>query len=81
MEVILKCLDQFAVCSGQRVKKDKTQINFSSNVEDKVAKDIATRAGFQLTKDLERYLVVPSIHGRIKKTPTSHRCWKKSIKG
>lgn len=50
---------------GQKVNKSKSNIFFSKNVCRDRAERIANKAGIPETRDLGRYLGVPSIHGRV----------------
>ncbi|XP_019164336.1 PREDICTED: uncharacterized protein LOC109160503 [Ipomoea nil] len=65
MKVIKGCLQKFEKASGQKVSIQKSQIHFGRNVEPALAQDITREADFVCTKDLGRYLGVPSIHGRV----------------
>ncbi|XP_019162021.1 PREDICTED: uncharacterized protein LOC109158590 [Ipomoea nil] len=68
--VIKGCLDRFCAASGQRVSLIKSQVFFSKNTSTDLAAEISTALNIPETKDLGRYLGVPSIHGRI--TQSTH---------
>lgn len=65
IHVIRDCLDSFSRASGQKVSFSKSHISFSNNVKEDVACMIASIAGIRYTKDMGKYLGVPSIHGRV----------------
>lgn len=66
VDVINQCLSLFFRCSGPKVSKEKSQFFFSHNMGDEKATFLANRAGIPATKDLGRYLGVPSIHKAVK---------------
>lgn len=65
IRTVKTCLNLFELISGQKVSLHKSQIFFSKNVEPSLADRITQQAGIDMTKDLGRYLGVPSVHGRV----------------
>ncbi|XP_031103194.1 uncharacterized protein LOC116006838 [Ipomoea triloba] len=65
IHVISYCLDRFSQASGQKVSLSKSQIFFSNNVDREEGQRIVSIAGIPETKDLGRYLGVPTLHGRL----------------
>ncbi|KAL5826847.1 hypothetical protein ACOSQ3_018686 [Xanthoceras sorbifolium] len=61
------CMDVFCSISGQRVSFPKSRIFVSKNISRAAAEVISITCGSPLTKDLDKYLGVPLIHGRINK--------------
>lgn len=72
VDIVKKSLDRFCAYSGQKVSLIKSHIYFSNNVNDFIADQLESRAGIPRTKDLGRYLGVPSIHGRVSDTTFSN---------
>ena len=62
----------FCSVSGQRVSATKTRIFFSKNVSVSLAEAISRRSGFQVTRDLGRYLGVLLLHHRVTKQTYSY---------
>lgn len=65
MELIKTCLNQFCSCSGHKLNLSKSQLYVSNNVGTSFAGYLADKAGIPVTRDLGRYLGVPSIHDRV----------------
>ncbi|XP_019200243.1 PREDICTED: uncharacterized protein LOC109193865 [Ipomoea nil] len=65
VEIVQNCLAVFCAASEQKVSLDKSQIYFSKNMAPALGTGIASKFGISETKDLGRYLGVPSIHGRV----------------
>lgn len=67
IEVIKGYLDLFSSMSGQKVNYEKSTIFFSNGVEEDIATTISRETGIPRTEDLDKYLGVPSINGKMKK--------------
>lgn len=65
--VVKDCLERLCASSGQKVSLNKSKLYISDNVDVSCAGYLAQCRGIPLTKDLGRYLGVPSIHGRVLK--------------
>lgn len=65
IDIVKDCLDRFCSCSGQKVSLAKSQIYVSNNVRNDFSEHLAAKAGIPLSKDLGRYLGVPSLHNRV----------------
>ncbi|XP_019168818.1 PREDICTED: uncharacterized protein LOC109164726 [Ipomoea nil] len=65
VEIVQNCLAKFCTASGQKVSLEKSQIHFSKNMAPALATEIESKFGISETKDLGRYLGVPSIHERV----------------
>ena len=77
---IMGCLQQFCNGSAQRVIFQNSSIFFSKNVETTVAEEISNILSIPVTANLGRYLILPSIHGRMQ--PEFIRiCWIESVLG
>ncbi|CAN1194301.1 hypothetical protein LINPERHAP2_LOCUS42497 [Linum perenne] len=63
-DVILECLDRFCRASSQSISLEKFAIFFSKVVLRSAATPITNHIGILMTRDLERYLDVPILHGR-----------------
>ena len=72
LERVTKCLDNFCAASGQKVSITKTKVFFSKNVSASLAEDISRRSGFQITKDMGKYLGVPLLHQKVTKNTYSY---------
>ncbi|XP_031124326.1 uncharacterized protein LOC116027040 [Ipomoea triloba] len=62
INVISQCLGRFTRASGQKVSLSKSQIFFSSNVDREEAQKIVSIAGIPESRDLGKYLGVPTLH-------------------
>ncbi|CAL1398235.1 unnamed protein product [Linum trigynum] len=67
-DIVMECLNNFCLASGEMISKEKSRVFFSRNVKNKDRNDICNRMGIQATTDLGRYLGVPVLHGRITKS-------------
>lgn len=65
IDVIKGCLDRFSKASGWKVNLTKSHMFVSNNIDDNFAGHLAQVTGITLTKDLGRYLGVPSLHGKV----------------
>lgn len=66
VDTVLECLNWFCTGSCQKVMNlTKSQICFSNNVNPSFAGHLAERTGIPITKDLGKYLGVPSIQNRV----------------
>lgn len=64
LNVVMNVLEDFCVCSGEKVNINKSAIFCSRNVSDTLASRLSEISGFNLTSDLGKYLGVPLLHGR-----------------
>lgn len=62
MQLMMSCLYEFCLSSGQNVSKDKSRILVSENVSRQEASNISRVAGIRLTTDWGKYLGVPLLH-------------------
>lgn len=58
-------LELFCHFAGHRVYQSKTQIFFSSNVKEDVARSICRKLGYTRVENLRIYLGMPLFHGRL----------------
>lgn len=68
IEVMESCLAEFCDLSGQRVSFNKSRICFSNNVNPAMACSMSQRCGIPLTTCLGKYLGVPLLEERVKKS-------------
>ncbi|MCH87824.1 ribonuclease H, partial [Trifolium medium] len=68
MNVISSCLSVFCGASGAGVSIEKTKMLVSTNVNSNRERELSNISGFDLTSDFGKYLGVPIIHGRKKKS-------------
>lgn len=61
-------LNQFCESSSQKVNVNKTRVFFSKNISTAKANQLSSFLGFQVTKDLGKYLGAPLIHNRHSKS-------------
>lgn len=66
--IIKHCLDVFCTTFGQKVSFSKSKLLVSRNVTDGLANSLSAILGVPLTKQLGKYLGVPSIQSRINMT-------------
>ncbi|KAA3472427.1 reverse transcriptase [Gossypium australe] len=67
VDIIKETMNKFCEASGQKVSLDKSVMMVSANTREQKAKDLANRLGIKITKDLGKYLGVPTINRRITK--------------
>ncbi|PKI45344.1 hypothetical protein CRG98_034262 [Punica granatum] len=65
---IMRILDVFCGASGQKVSPAKSIIHFLRNVADPIRSAICHRCSFTPTDELGRYLGIPIVHGRVRKS-------------
>lgn len=65
VSTMMDCLNKFCSCSGQKVSLMKSQMFVSNDVNCDLVDRMSAIAGVPITKDLGRYLGVPSIHNRL----------------
>ncbi|XP_031115795.1 uncharacterized protein LOC116019654 [Ipomoea triloba] len=67
-EIMIDCLNKFCSSSGQKVSFLKSQLFVSPNTANSLADDISRIMSILITKELGKYLGVPSLHGRVNKS-------------
>ncbi|KAA3472034.1 non-LTR retrotransposon transposase [Gossypium australe] len=67
VDIIKETMSRFCKASGQKISLDKSVMMVSARTGNQLAKDLASRMGIKVTKDLGKYLGVPTINGRITK--------------
>ncbi|KAF7838223.1 ribonuclease H [Senna tora] len=67
-KVMTSCLKAFGDASGQRVSAQKSKIFFTKNVNSELRQSILSITNFSPTDDLERYLGMPLLHGRMSRS-------------
>ena len=65
-QVLKDVLKLYEDASGQKLNMEKTSLFFSSNTSDTVKEEIQSRLGARGTNQLEKYLGLPPIIGRLK---------------
>jgi len=66
--LIQECLTRFCMASGQKVSASKSRIYFSPNTHASEMANVCNVLGIEPTDDLGKYLGVPTINGRVKKS-------------
>ena len=82
-QAVLDILDTYEQASGQQINRGKTQLFFSTNIEQHIRNKISDLFGVPAVSQYEKYLGLPSFVGRAKKQSFSYireRVWSK-IKG
>ena len=77
---ILEILHQYERASGQQINREKTQLFFSTNIDQAMQELIKTKIGVLATHHIESYLGLPTFVGRGKKKSFSYlreRIWHK----
>lgn len=64
MEVIKKCLDDFAVASGHRINLEKSRVFFSPNFNKEEALRICKVAAISKIEDFGKFLGSQLVHQR-----------------
>jgi len=65
VSVIKGCLDRFCEASGKTVSFAKSVVHFSKNVRPQLKEDIRNELGISTVNDLEIYLHMLAIHGKV----------------
>ncbi|XP_042944649.1 uncharacterized protein LOC122278535 [Carya illinoinensis] len=77
---IHQLLKEYELASGQKVNKEKTAMVLSTNVNPQLQQEIMASWGIQQAQKYEKYLGLPSVVGRSKKSAFANiksRVWKK----
>ena len=61
-------LEDFCVVLGHKMSGSKSSIYFSTNTPISVKQEVSSILGFQVVDSMGKYLGVPIVHGKIKKT-------------
>ncbi|XP_019163602.1 PREDICTED: uncharacterized protein LOC109159944 [Ipomoea nil] len=64
---ILRCLELFCSCSGQKINNTKSSLFFSKNVDPSISQQISQALGISTVPDMGIHLGLPTIHGRFNK--------------
>lgn len=65
IRLMLNCLNDFCLASGQKINYHKSNLFCSKAVSGDVASLLSNMSGIPLTTNLGKYLGVPLIHGRL----------------